>query len=125
MATKNFLQSKRDRNFLELTIEKEEKKKKKLQNDKIEKNFEISEKIENFPQNQNNSITTQNPIINQSLLPEKEMKYTLKININKKKEQKVKELLKKKYHNEQNSRIKSYTSKREKMMKKLEENENK
>lgn len=118
MATKNFLQSKRDRNFLELTIEKEEKKKKKLQNDKIEKNFEISEKIENFPQNQKNSTTTQNPIINQSLLPEKEMKYTLKININKKKEQKVKELLKKKYHNEQNSRIKSYTSKREKMMKK-------
>ena len=59
MATKNFLQSKRDRNFLELTIEKEEKKKKKLQNDKIEKNCEISEKFENLPQNQNNSTTTQ------------------------------------------------------------------
>lgn len=44
MATKNFLQNKRDRNFLELTIEKEEKKKKNFKTKKLKKILRLLKK---------------------------------------------------------------------------------
>ena len=109
------LHNKRKRNPLEEAIAKEESKAKNKIPYTVQKTIEPQE---NKHTATNNLISTQvPPSVSDSLMNESEMKYTLKININKKKEQKVKELLKNKLYSGHNQNKGKAISKRERMMK--------
>lgn len=122
----HLISKKRERNFIELAIEKEEfKQRQKIQQRTEPEKEEKPHKdlnINNLNQNLLNLKEKKNYFDhlsqnNKDIFGESEAKYTLKININKTKEQKVKELLKNKNFYVGGSG-KTRVTKREKMMKK-------